>query len=85
MEDRKMVGRDIQKVEFGWPLGLPYCRSLGRDLWEVRSNLTDGKIARVIFCVADQRMVLLHGFIKKTQKTPVQDLKLALSRMKEVS
>jgi hypothetical protein len=79
----ELVGRDIQKVEFGWPLGLPYCRSLGIGLWEVRSDLTDGKIGRVIFCVARERMVLLHGFVKKTRKTPVQDLKIALKRMKE--
>jgi phage-related protein len=85
LEDRKSLGRDIQKVEFGWPLGMPYCRSLGDGLWEVRSNLSDGKIGRVIFGVARERMVLLHGFIKKTPKTPLQDLKLALKRMKEVS
>jgi phage-related protein len=84
MEDRKLIGRDIQKVEFGWPLGMPYCRSLGNGLWEVRSDLTAGKIGRVIFCVARERMVLLHGFVKTTQKTPAQDLKLAVKRMKEV-
>ncbi len=84
LEDRKLVGRDIQKVEFGWPLGMPYCRSLGSGLWEVRSDLTDGKIGRVIFCVTRGRMVLLHSIIKKTQKTPAQDLKLALKRMKEI-
>jgi phage-related protein len=83
MEDRKLIGRDIQKVEFGWPLGMPYCRSLGDGLWEVRSDLTDRKIGRVIFCVAREQMVLLHGFIKKAQKTPSQDLKLARRRMKE--
>ena len=82
--DRKLVGRDIQKVEFGWPLGMPYCRSLGSGLWEVRSDLTDGKIGRVIFCVTRGRMVLLHSFLKKTQKTPTPDLKLALKRMKEI-
>ena len=60
-----------------------YCRSLGNGLWEVRSDLTDGKIGRVIFCVARECMVLLHGFVKKTQKTPAQDLKLAIKRMKE--
>ncbi len=84
MEDRKLIGRDIQKVEFGWPLGMPYCRSLGNGLWEVRSDLTDGKIGRVIFGIVRKRMVLLHGFVKKTQKTPEQDLKLAVKRMKEV-
>ena len=84
LADRKLVGRDIQKVEFGWPLGMPYCRSLGNGLWEVRSDLTDGKIGRVIFCVARERMVLLHSFVKKTQKAPAQDLSLARKRMKEV-
>jgi len=84
LEDRKLVGRDIQKVEFGWPLGMPYCRSLGDGLWEVRSDLTDGRIGRVIFCVARERMVLLHSLVKKTQKTPARDLRLALKRMKEV-
>jgi len=84
LEDRKLVGRDIQKVEFGWPLGMPYCRSLGSGPWEVRIGLNDGKIGRVIFCVARERMVLPQGFIKKTQKTPVRDLRLALRRMKEV-
>jgi phage-related protein len=84
LEDRKLVGRDIQKVEFGWPLGMPYCRSLGNGLWEIRSDLTNERIGRVIFCIARERMVLLHGFVKKTQKTPPQDLKLALRRMREV-
>jgi phage-related protein len=63
---------------------MPYCRSLGDGLWEARSDLTDGKIGRVIFCVARERMVLLHGFVKKTQKTSPHDLKLALRRMKEL-
>jgi phage-related protein len=84
MEDRKPIGRDIQKVEFGWPLGMPYCRSLGNGLREVRSDLTDGKIGRVIFCVEKKCMVLLRGFVKKTQKTPAQDLRLATKRMKEI-
>jgi phage-related protein len=84
LEDRKLVGRDVQKVEFGWPLGMPYCRSLGNGLWEVRSGLTDGKIGRVIFCVTRERRVLLHSFVKRTRKTPAQDLRLALKRMKEV-
>lgn len=84
-EDRQIVGRDLQKVEFGWPIGMPYCRSLGKGLWEVRSDLTDGKIGRVVFCVISARMVLLHGFIKKTQKTPAGDIELALKRMKEMA
>jgi phage-related protein len=83
-EDRRLVGRDIQKVEFGWPLGMPYCRPLGRSLWEVRSDLTGGRIARVIFCLAEGGMVLLHGFEKKTQKTPARDIELAAARKREI-
>ena len=63
---------------------MPYCRSLGNGLWEVRSDLTDGKIARVVFSVSAGSMVLLHGFIKKTQQTSDRDLRLALKRMKEI-
>jgi len=85
VEDRELAGRDIQKVKLGWPLGMPYCRSLGNGLWEVRSDLTGGKIARVIFAVAGGRMVFLRGFFKKAPKTPTQDLQLSLKRMKEVS
>ncbi len=62
---------------------MPLCRSLGKGLWEVRSTITNGRIARVIFCVADGHMVLLHGFVKKTQKTPLSDLDLARRRQKE--
>jgi phage-related protein len=80
--DRRILGEDIKDVEFAWPLGLPLVRSLGRELWEVRSSLTHGRIARVIFCVSDGQMVLLHGFIKKTQKTPPHEIELALRRMK---
>ena len=83
-DDRRVVGKDIQKVEFGWPIGMPYCRPLGHRLWEVRSDLTDGTIARVIFCIAEGEMVLLHGFVKKTQRTPSRDIDLALKRKREL-
>jgi phage-related protein len=79
-KDRRLIGEDIKDVEFSWPIGMPLVRSLGDGLWEVRSALTDGKIARVIFVVEHGAMVLLHGFIKKTQKTPKQDFALALKR-----
>ena len=82
--DRRCVGYDIQTVEFGWPVGMPTCKPLGSGLWEVRSNLSDGKIGRVIFCMVNEEMVLLHGFIKKTQKTSAQDIGLAVKRKKEV-
>ncbi|HTR85337.1 MAG TPA: type II toxin-antitoxin system RelE/ParE family toxin [Reyranella sp.] len=83
-DDRRAVGEDIKDVEFSWPIGMPLCRALGRGLWEVRSNLARGRIARVLFCVADGRMVLLHAFIKKTQRTPAAETALAVSRMKDL-
>lgn len=83
-EDRRTIGSDVQAVEFGWPIGMPLCRSLGRGLWEVRSNIAVGRIARVIFCFAGSGIVLLHGFVKKSQRTPESELALAMKRMKEV-
>jgi phage-related protein len=83
-EDRRVIGRDIQKVEFGWPIGMPYCRSLGRGLLEVRSDLPGGRIARVIFCLVAGEKLLLHGFEKKTQKTPNREIELALKRKQEI-
>lgn len=82
-ESRKMIGDDIKTVQFGWPIGMPLVRNMEPGLWEVRIHLPGG-IARVLFTTADSRMVLLHGFIKKTQKTSRQDLALARKRMKEV-
>jgi len=64
---------------------MPLCRALGGGLWEVRGRLARERIARVLFCVCDSRMVLLHAFIKKTQKTPNAERDLALKRMKEVA
>jgi len=81
-DDRKRIGEDIKTVEFGWPIGMPTCRALGQEVFEVRTHLTHNRIARVLFYVdAKNRMVLLHSFIKKTQKTPDEDL--ALTRNKE--
>jgi phage-related protein len=82
--DRRSIGLAIQKVEFGWPIGMPYCRSLGHGLWEVRADLSGGRIARVIFWISGGEMVLLHGFEKKTQKTPPQDIALARKRKQEI-
>jgi phage-related protein len=79
-EDRKIIGEDIKDVEFAWPIGMPLVRALGNGLWEVRSTLTGGNIARVIFTVEHGSMMLLHGFIKKSQKTSRQDLELAHKR-----
>ena len=76
--DRKRIGEDIKTVEFGWPIGMPVCRPLIDTIYEVRTNLAQNRIARVLFYIDRRgRMVLLHGFIKKTQKTPAEDLELA--------
>jgi phage-related protein len=78
IEDRKQIGVDIKAVEFGWSIGMPVCKPLGDGLYEVRSSLSQNRIARVLFYIdVKGRMVLLHGFIKKTQKTPPADLELA--------
>ena len=84
VEDRQVLGRDLRLVEMGWPVGMPLCRSLGGGLWEVRSSLASNRIARVIFYAAHGHMILLHGFIKKTQQTPQSELDLARARQKEV-
>ena len=83
-EDRKRIGEDIKTVEFGWPIGMPVCRPLGEGICEVRTSLAQNRIARVLFYIDKKsRMVLLQGFIKKTQKAPDEDLKLAKSNMKK--
>ena len=80
---RKGIGEDIKTVQFGWPLGMPLVRKMEPGLWEARSTIEAG-IARVLFTTVGPVMVLLHGFVKKSVKTPMNDLKLALRRMKEV-
>jgi phage-related protein len=81
--DRLLIGEDIKDVEFSWPIGMPLCRSLGDGIWEIRTAL-ENRIARVLFCVHGEKMVLLHGFIKKTQKTPAADLNLAKDRKRKL-
>ena len=84
LEDRKMIGDDIRTAEFGWPVGMPLCRSMKgqKGLWEIRINLVGGRIARVFFCAHEGNMILLHGFIKKTRKTPDKEIAIAVKRMK---
>jgi phage-related protein len=81
--DRKTIGEDVKTVQMGWPLGMPLVRKMGRDLWEVRIHLAR-RIARVIFTVVGDDMVLLHGFIKKSQATPQEDLDLAKERLRQL-
>ncbi|MDU8361764.1 type II toxin-antitoxin system RelE/ParE family toxin [Pseudomonas syringae group sp. J309-1] len=78
-QHRRLIGIDIKAVQLGWPMGMPIVRKLEVGLWEVRSDLGD-TIARVLFAVAACEMVLLHGFIKKSQKTPLTELTTARQR-----
>ena len=81
--ERRTVGEDIKTVQFGWPLGMPLVRNMGGGIWEVRIRL-ENRIARVLFVLEGSTMVLLHGFIKKSQATPQADLDLAKDRLKQL-
>lgn len=81
--DRRAVGEDIKTAQYGWPLGMPLIRKLEPGLWEVRSRIENG-IARVVFTVDKQTMILLHGFVKKSQKMPATDLKTAKQRLADL-
>ena len=83
-EIRSVIGKDICTVQEGWPLGMPLVRSLGSSLWEVRCTVPNG-IARLIFIMKDSSMILLHGFMKKTQKTNLQDIEIAKRRSKNLN
>jgi len=85
VEDRRTIGTDLATVQVGWPVGMPLCRSLSGGLWEVRSRLSGGRIARLLFFIADGRIGVVNGFIKKTQKTPVDEMTLAQKRMREMT
>nr|WP_294519216.1 type II toxin-antitoxin system RelE/ParE family toxin [uncultured Rhodopila sp.] len=84
-EDKRTIGLDIARVQFGWPVGLPVCRPMGKGLWEVRSSLPSRREARVLFGFHDGTLVALTAFIKKTQTTPDAELALAHQRLHEVT
>ncbi len=76
----KTIGKDIKTLQFGWPIGMPLARKMGNDMWELRSTLSYG-IARTFFTVFQNKVVLLHGFVKKSQKTPSNELATAKRRL----
>jgi phage-related protein len=83
-DDKRTAGRDIAKVQFGWPIGMPLCRALGGGLWEVRSSLPSKREARVFIAFHDGMLVALHAFIKKGRQTPAGELELARERLREL-
>jgi phage-related protein len=83
-DERQIIGEDIKTVQIGWPLGIPLVEKIDKDLWEVRSNLPSGW-GRVIFTLKSNIMVLLHGFYKKSNKIPPDELKTAKNRLKILS
>jgi phage-related protein len=85
-DQRQAVGEAIKTVQIGWPIGMPLVRKLERALWEVRTAIPPNEIARVIFTLgsAPQAIILLHGFVKKSQKTPQHELDTARQRLKNL-
>jgi phage-related protein len=81
--DRGAIGQDLMRVQFRWPVGMPLCRSMGDGLWEVRCDLPSSRIARMLFSIRQGKILVLHGFIKKSRKTPIEDLALARKRNRE--
>ena len=81
--ERKTIGEDVKTVQFGWPLGMPLIKKIQNDLWEIRSQIIN-RIARIFFTIYDDKMVLLHGFIKKTQRTPALEIIIAQRRIKQL-
>ena len=82
--ERHVIGQDLMRAQWRWPVGMPLCRPMGQGLWEIRTDLPSNRIARVLVCLHKGKLVALHGFIKKTQKTPDDELTLARKRQKEL-
>lgn len=82
-EEKREIGADINTVQFGWPIGMPVVDHVDGDIWEVRTRLAT-RLARVLFSVEGDVMVLLHGFIKKERKTPKAELDIAKQRLKKL-
>jgi len=83
--ERQAIGKDLLRAQWRWPVGMPLCRPLGEGLWEVRTDLPTKRTARVLLCLYHEHLIALHGFIKKTRRTPDEDLALARKRQKELN
>ncbi len=84
-KDRKSIGDDVRRLQFGWPIGMPLVRKMREEIWELRSTLPSKREARILFATDGKLIVLLHAFIKKTQKTPKLELAIAQQRLKDIA
>lgn len=84
IEEKLIIGTDLKTIQFGWPIGMPLVKHVGNGLWEARSSLPQGKISRILFVMHNNTIILLHGFIKKSQKTPPKELDLAKKRKQQL-
>ncbi|MGD0156387.1 MAG: type II toxin-antitoxin system RelE/ParE family toxin [Terracidiphilus sp.] len=82
--ERREIGKDLMRAQWRWPVGMPLCKPLSNGLWEIRTQVPTGRIARILVCFYLGHLVALHGFIKKTRKTPDEDLRVARGRRKEL-
>jgi len=82
-DTRRAIGGELRTLQFGWPLGMPLVRKLEPGLWESRVRIGSAAI-RILFTVVDADLVLLHALVKKSQALPLNDLKIARTRMKEL-
>jgi phage-related protein len=82
--ERRVIGLDLMRVQWRWPVGMPLCRPMGQGLWEVRCDLPGNRSARVFFCVHCETLVAVHGMLKKSSRTPAGDLELARKRVREI-
>lgn len=82
--ERHAIGLDLLRAQWRWPVGMPLCRPMGGGLWEIRTDLPTKRTSRVLICLCRDHLVALHGFIKKTRRTPESDIAIARKRQKEL-
>jgi phage-related protein len=84
-DDRKTIGEDLATLQYGYPMGMPLCKPLRSQIWELRSSLPSKREARLLyfFDSASQQIIVVHAFIKTTRTTPKSDIDLAEKRKKE--
>jgi len=83
-EEKLIIGTDLKMIQMCWPIGMPLVKPVSNGLWEARSSLPQRKISRIFFVIQSNAIILLHGFIKKSQKTPHQELELAKKRKRQM-